>query len=417
MEYLRSGRPFAVLDPGTAYAKALIVHRGPAGRWVVAGAGVVSYPRRRCGEGSFYPSQAQAASEALRRATQRTLRLAGRELVPACVLISIPMPPALLTVHSGKVVRPRPLAPIGPQEALSRTMAIERAAIEGARASSPQQGAGATPFWLGTAWHAASVDGRPVTALEGFRGTDVHLEVGVATVDASASFWRDWGHSLGVRPILVPESLWVGQVLPRHPGCLLLDLGGHRTHIYLQGSEGGLCRAELPIGGHYFTRYLSLAAGVSPSRAERLKLAYSGGRLRSPSEQRTRQVIRHALRTWTRRLVTVLAAVGQPLPGRWLATGAGSSLPDLSLLPGLLASDSILPLHRYPVLQPLALDDACRNLVAGPERLGPAHAVALTVADWWVRLGVEPDARAQVVRVARMASAAGFEVDADWLKS
>ncbi|MGI6208161.1 MAG: hypothetical protein ACOYEW_08090 [Anaerolineae bacterium] len=413
---MRAGRPFAVIDLGTAYVKALLVHRGPTSHWSVVGVGTVSYPRRRADGETFPDAHLDAATEALRRARQRALRLAGRELHPATCLISVSSPPALLTLETRESTRDRTGTPISAHEALSLMEQAEEPATLAAYERSERLWPGSRPVWLGPAWYSAAVDGRPVTGLEGFRGAAIRQQVGVASADASVSRWQEWSRSQGAVPFLVSELLWVGQRLSYRPGNLLLDLGAHRTIASFRDTDGGLCQAELPIGGHYFTRYLSLAAGVSPSRAERLKMAYAAGRLKPNSERQTRRVMQRALGTWARRLVTALSRVGKPLPQRWSFTGGGCGLPELSLLPGLLAGDSILRLHRYPVLQALTPDDVCRRVVPGPERLGPAHNVALALADWWVRLSQEAAARARVVRAAALAGKAGFEVDADWLK-
>jgi len=417
MEAVRAGRPFAVLDLGTGYVKALLVHRGPTGVWMVVGSAIVSYQRPRGQSGACSPAQLEAAEEALRRAQHMAVRLAGRTSRPATCIISVAEPLATTTLVGQDHQRAEGDPAISGQEAQALRYAAEVAAVAAARQKCTGEGPDAVPLWLGSYWQAAAIDGRPVTGLEGFRSTSVQLELGVAHAGSTALRLRSWSEDRGMKPVLVPEPLWHQAVVSRRSACMVVDVGGRRTQLSYRKQTGGLCRLSIPVGGYHFTRYLSLAAHVSPSRAERVKLAYAGRRLNDPTRSQVRRVMLRALGTWARRLTRALAAGEGILPGRWLSAGGGSSLSELALLPALVPDDSISRFDRYPVWQALSPADVCTHVAPGPAQLGASHLVSLALADWWLGLCQDPAARRDVGRLAQTARQAGFEVDADWLKS
>jgi|GEM_PF-4357141 len=416
MGKLRAGRPFAVLDLGTGYVKTLLIHRGPTGGWSVVGAGTVSYRRPRGATGKLIVSQLDAAEEALERAGSRALRLAGREVRPATCIVAIPSPPAETLLFRHEAARSPEAGPISRREALEIAAAAGSAATEAGQQSYSKRHRAGTPTWLGSNSRAASVDGRPVSSLEGMRGQVAAVELGVAAAGRSARRLVSWCDEQGMEPLLVSEPLWRARMLDRWTGHAVLDLGARRTHLAYRDARGSFRDLSVAVGGYHFTRYLSLAAGVSPSRAERLKIAYAAGRLDEPSQKQTRRLMQRALTSWLSRLTEALAQLHEVVPGRWLCCGGGASLPEMALLPGLIAGDSISRLDRYPVHQPLAPADLCRYLSPGPERIGPAHLVALALADWWLQLQRDPAARGQAVSLAESARLAGYEVDAGWLK-
>jgi len=417
MRNLRAGRPFAVLDLGTGYVKAILIHRGPSGEWSVVGAGTVSYQRPRGATGKLLPSQLDAAEEALERAGNRALRLAGRTVRPATCIVALPAPPAETTLFRQEIVRPPEAAPISRREALEIGAAVGSAATQAGRAQYAQRHRSATPTWLGSYHSAITLDERPVSSLEGMRGECVSVELGLAGAGSPAKRLLRWCDEQGLHPMVVPEPLWRSRLLDRRAGHAVLDVGTRRTQFGYRDSRGGLREMSLATGGYHFTRYLSLAAAVSPSRAERWKLAYSAGRLTQPTRILLHRLMQRALSGWLSRLLQGLAELRDIAPGRWLYCGGGSSLPEMALLPGLVAGDSISRLDRYPVLQPLAPSDVCRYLSPGPERVGPSHLMALALADWWLQLARDPAARGQAVRLAESARQAGYEVDTGWLKS
>lgn len=416
MDHLRKGRPFAVLDLGTGYVKALLIHRGPTDSWSVVGAGIVSYQRPRGATGKLFASQLEAAGEALQRASARAQRLAGRAIRPATCVVAIPAPPAEAYLHRHLISRPSDRDPIARREAIEMQAEVEGAALTAARRHYQEFHPESAPHWLGHFSRAVSVDGHPTTSLEGMRGDSVAFELGVGCLGRSAQEPARWCEELGMSPVLAAESIWRTRAVPFRSGHALLDMGARRTQLVYRDLQGGLKEVNLASGGYQFTRFLSLAASVSPSRAERVKLAYSARRLEEPTFSRTRKVMRRAMENWGHKLAQALGSAPGVMPGRWLSCGGASALPELTLLPGLVAGDSISRLDRYPVISPLAPGHVCRYLAPGPERLGPSHVVSLALADWWLSLSFERAARVQASRLADLARLAGYEVDAGWLR-
>jgi len=325
-------------------------------------------------------------------------------------------PRANALLHRHVISRPADRGPITRREALEMHAEVDGAALSAAYERYLQDHPVSAPHWLGAFSRAMSVDSRPTTALEGMRGGSISVELGVSCADRSARQLAHWCEEQDMAPLLVAEAAWRSRAMSSRPEHALLDLGARRTQLAYRDSQGELHEVTVAAGGYQFTRFLSLSAAVSPSRAERVKLAYSTRRLEEPTFSRTGKVMRRALESWSRRLMQAIDGAPGILPGRWLTCGGASALPEMTLLPGLVAGDSISRLDRYPVVSPLTPGHVCHYLAPGPERVGPSQVVSLALADWWLSLSFERAARAQASRQAEAARLVGYEVDAGWLR-
>ena len=213
----------------------------------------------------------------------------------------------------------------------------------------------------------------------------------------------------------LPEALAFAELLRRRRPGVLLDAGGQRCDLYLKGTDGSLHWQGIPLGGHYFTRVLCAGAALSPARAERVKLAYAGGRLRARSRLRVSAMLRRAASVWFARVGEALAPMPDPIPGLWLLSGGHSRLPECSRLPAALADASMSRLESHPSLEPLTYGEAGLPLIPGPETLLPSHAVCFGLAQWVARLAGDGHALSHLRRLAMAAAREGYEVASAWL--
>ncbi len=412
-------QPFGVLDLGTGYAKALVIHAGPTGSLHVVGASQVPYPGRPR-EGALTASAAQldAAAEARERAVERSPALAGRRVSPQVWVVAVPNHLSRTKSFVQESYRPVPTSAVDSAEAGALFSTATAACLESAAQTASAPAGNSPTIWLGPVWSALFLDEREVTSLEGFRATTfrAHLSHAFASAETVAGL-RHWLDGLGVNAVFLPEASWAGEVLRRRRSCMLLDSGTYRTDLYLRDQQGGLLRLDLLSGGHYFSRCLSLAGGLAPVRAERLKLSYAGGRLRPRGRAKVEAVMQRAMSEWSGRVASTIRSAGVEVPGTWLTGGGASSLPEFSLLPGTLADASMAGFRRFPVLQPLAAADLSESVVPGPERLRPIHSVCLSLANRWAGMTRHRTGLADIRHQASLAIKAGFEVSGDWLKS
>lgn len=417
LEAVSAGAPFAALDLGTTHAKALVAQFGPASTWNVVGAAGVGYTDRHGAQGpALAQERERGAVEALAAARRRCLALSGRSLAPPHCAVAVPNDAVTLVSHRRETARRRPDREIAAGEA--RSLALQATSANLRQARQTMQGLGKRPVWLGQVWSACTVDGQAVTNMVGFRGSAVAVETVQAFAAAAAvEPLRRWARAHDLVPTLLPEALAAAELARRRPACLLIDAGGQRTDVYLRTVDGRFRHLWLPLGGHYFSRWLSLNGGLAPATAERLKLAYAAGRLRPRGHAKVQAVMLRAFAVWAERLAEALASAATPIPRWWLATGGHSLLPESRRLPGALADASMTGLERYPDLEPLTLADVSTPLVAGPETLQPGHSIAFGLAQYAVRLTLDDEALALMRRAAILAAWAGFEVSSEWLSS
>mgnify|MGYP005852695721 CR=1 FL=1 len=416
---IREGRAFAVVDLGTTHAKALVLHKGPASLWNVVGASVVPYGRTGRGpEPLLTPAQCQAATEALQQAANRSPSLAGRLVSPTECLVAVPNAHVILSSYRWETNRPHPSKDIDRREQGDLVERARAAALQDAATHLQREFGQASFAWLGFLWCNHSVEGQAVTSLEGFRGKSVavHLVQAFALTGTTESL-SAWAEEEGLRSTLVPEPAWATVLLRKSLPCVLLDGGGLRTDAYIRASDGQFRRLDLPLGGYHINRWLALGAGLSPSRAERIKTAYSARQLRPSSRAKVGAIVQRGFASWAKGLSRRLTQSGVSLPGLWLTSGGHSELPEFEQLPELVAGASMAGLDRYPSLARLTADGLCRKVVPGPERLRPCHHAALGLADRCVSLALDAQASPRMARGSSVAAQAGFTVSVDWLAS
>jgi len=411
IEAISQREPFAVIDLGTTHAKAIIIQFGPARAWNVVGAAAVRYSHQHSKE-----SPLQAASEALSQAEDRSVLLCGRRVSPAVCAVSIPAGQVGLLTRRYQLTRPNPDQQIGVEEACTILTQAGAATLENPAHQTPHGGSQPGRTWLATVWAACFVDRKSVTSLEGFQGKTVAVELVQALTDqCSVKPVRSWASAHELPAVLLPEQLAAATVIRRLPTCTLVDAGGMRTNIYSASTDRLFRHMSVPLGGHHFTRWLSLVLGLSPSRTESIKLAYSSGRLRPRSADRIAHALRRIMQSWATALCRTVNATQEQLPGSWYTVGGLSLLPEFAHLPVLVANASMSRLLRYPVLEQLCLTQCFAPVFLGPECLSPIHFTATALAAYLVRLASNGRFQAGIRQTAALAKRAGFEVASEWL--
>jgi len=410
-------QPFAIVDLGSAYAKALVLTYGPTAAWSVVGAGSVCYTNRqeRLGPEAL-PQRLHAGLEALDQARRRTPSLCGRVVTPMLVAVTAVQEEVFLACRRSEVSRRRPMRPIEMRDATHAATLADAACMQQARGWPPGEQSGPPLAWLGPIWQASYVDGHGVTGPLGFRGKTLASESTHAfAAGAAIEPLRRWAKAQAAQSVLLPEAAGAAELLRKRSPCLLVDAGGRRTDFYLRAADGALRHTRVPLGGSYFSRWIALAGAISPSRAEGVKLAYGEGRLRPRSVEKMQALTRRALGGYARRVGVAIGALGPGCPTTWLACGGGSLLPEWSCLPAAIVDASMCRFDRRPDLAPLRLSDSSNNVIAGPERLQPCHWLSLGLARYLVRLSLDEAAAQEARRGATLASKAGFEVASEWL--
>lgn len=407
---VRDGRAFAAIDLGSTYAKCIIAQFGPASAWNTAGAGSVCYTSRQVSDDSgVLVDRLAAGVESLRQAQERAIALSGRAAATADCVVAVPMSAVSLRSGQAELERQRPTRPVEDEEA---TMLARRAAVSGLR----RQEGGQPEAWLGPLWTRWTVDGRSVTSPVGFRGE--HLAARVTHAFAAAdvvSILIAWAEAQDLSALALPEALAFGELLRQRRPAVVLDAGGQRSDVYVKTASGDLYWLGVGLGGHYFTRVICAGAGLSPARAEGVKLAYAAGRLRARSRMRLSVMMRRAAAVWYTRLSEAVAGSAVTMPGGWLLCGGHAAMPECSRLPAALADASMSRLESYPSLEPLTYGEAGLPLTPGPEALSPSHAVCFGLAQWVVRLARDEQSLSELRRLALAAAREGYEVSSTWL--
>lgn len=114
-------------------------------------------------------------------------------------------------------------------------------------------------------------------------------------------------------------------------GMIYIDIGGGTTDVavvrrgVLEGTK------MFALGGRVFTKRLAQVLGMSFEDAERVKLAYSSGRLDDDSAQIVRKALRQDSQVWLSGIELTLNEFSQdePLPNTITLCGGGSLLPEL----------------------------------------------------------------------------------------
>jgi hypothetical protein len=233
-----------------------------------------------------------------------------------------------------------------------------------------------------------SIEGRGVTDPVGFRGREMGATVFAALAQAETmSAWCAVAETLEFSSVILaaaPLALVAG--LPEPQG-IAFDVGGATTDLTWWQGGRPVALASLPRGGDDVSRALLRKWRLSPDRAERLKWAYSAGRLDKAAQAELVAALGPTLEIWLEETEAALAGMDQdrPLPQHLCLLGGGSVLPIMAETVGALAWSQGLRFARYPQVRRLRPTDVPGVLNRTEQGRQPGDATALALAAWTVR--------------------------------
>lgn len=366
---------FSIVEPGTATLRLLVV--GVRG----GQATVLGWAEGPGWAGAKTDPQALVAAceQALGEAEEMAQAPGGRWVLPDQVLVGLPASQLRGRAWSISQRRSAPDRPVSEQELetlLERTL---RLAVN--RLLSADQD-GASWVLVDAAPVALTVDGLGVTDPVGFRGREIGATVFAALARAEAI--ATWGMvaqnlefsslTLTATPLALAASLTASQ-------GILLDVGGTTTDLIWCRAGRPVMLNSLPLGGRSLTRLLLRMWNLAPDRAERLKHAYSSGKMDPELGAQVLEVLTPGLQNWLEETEVAMAQLNQEgrLPEYLYMLGGGSALPELTEAVRSLAWSRRLHFARYPQvghLQPTDVPGVVNRTGLG-QGLGDVSALAL----------------------------------------
>ncbi len=384
---------FGIVEPGTTTLRLLVVE-------VASGQATVLGWAEGAGWSGPHTDRARlldVCQKALVQAEGMAQSMGERWLLPDQILVGLPTSRLRARAWSVAQRRSRPERPVEEREIeglLERTL---RLAVSRLRSDVPNEAA-----WvlLDAVPVAMTVDGRGVTDPIGFRGREIGATVFAALAETEAI--QGWGwvaHELEFSTLtLTATPLALAMSLPGTHG-ILVDVGGTTTDLIW-------CRAGRPAlidsldgGGNTLTDLLVRQWNLSPDRAERLKRAYSGGRLVANAQAQVQEVLLPGLQAWLEGTEGALARLNQdePLPEHLFLLGGGSAMAEITDAVRSLAWSTRLQFARYPQvsrLRPTDVPNVVNRTVLGLQ-MGDVSALAL--AAWLAAQQRVPDRPARIL--------------------
>lgn len=179
------------------------------------------------------------------------------------------------------------------------------------------------------------IDGYKVTNPVGFQGQDVLVEmytafapmIHIGALERTAAELDLDLLAVAAEPFAVARSV-VGDDPNGTISAVLMDVGGGTTDIAVV-NEGGVEGTKMfGIGGRAFTHAIERELDIDFSKAERLKVGLSVGRVSEPHTDQVEKALTKTLNVWTGGVELALAEFNKldHLPHRVLLCGGGSSL-------------------------------------------------------------------------------------------
>jgi cell division protein FtsA len=356
--------PYAALDIGTEYAKAL-VFTIDGDRCRVLGSGRHPQSRTAMQDGLITDIEAvvQNCHAALTRAEQAAGVL-GKQVI---VGLAGELVKGLSTTMT--LERSRPSEALRPDEiddVLEQTQ--RRALSQVTERLSWEMGQPQVDVRLvNSAVVAIKMDGHTVTNPLGFQGRYLQVTVfnafaPLVHVGASESIARYLSLellSVVAEPYAVASCLSTAQA--GDMGGIFIDVGGGTTDVALVRNGGIEATQSFALGGRTFTRRLAAEQDLETDEAEALKLRYARGELPATAAAAVRQALDRDVTTWmdgVQLILEELAGEGQLPPYVHLCGGAGA-LPDILERLQAFPWTERLPCPRPPriaLIQPADVD-------------------------------------------------------------
>jgi cell division protein FtsA len=204
------------------------------------------------------------------------------------------------------------------------------------------------------------IDGQVITNPVGFKGRNFSLTLFSAFAPlAQLGALVSVAQGLDLTLIsIVAEPFALARCLSANAavdsGAIFIDVGGGTTDIALV-RQGGIEETRMfALGGRAFTHRIATSKGISLQDAERIKISYSNGEIKSPHQQEEIQAILAAeCQTWMDivELLIEELAKGELLPPAIYIVGGGSALPDLYERLKSFPWVERLPFSRQPLIR------------------------------------------------------------------
>lgn len=348
---------YTALDIGTAYAKAIIieVHEDQG---VVLGVGrhQQSYAHMSDGIVTDISGVIANCNEALIKAEKS----AGGVVAPLAV-IGIAGELVKGSSHTINRQRQQPSKPITPEELESMISAAQQKLLKNAK----DRIAAETGYQnievrlTNAAVISVRIDGQSVTNPIGFRGRHFSLTLFSAfapLMQLGALETVAQGLDLTLVTI-VAEPYALARCLSTNAGAdsgaIFIDIGGGTTDIALV-RQGGIEETRMfALGGRTFTRRIATNRGISLKDAEKLKVNYSIGAIKSPDREEVQAILAPEIQTWMDSVELLIEelAKGELLPPAIYIVGGGAGLPDLLQKLETFPWKDRLPFARQPIIQ------------------------------------------------------------------
>ncbi len=372
---------YGVVDLGTTMLR-LLVAEVRDGRSTVWG-----WADRPGGTGAIsdVESLTKVCSSALGVAEEMAQELSESWILPDQILVGVPASQLRGRAWSVTQHRSRPDRPVEERELEALLGRALRLAVNQLRDNGSDD---ADWLLMDAVPVALTVDERRVTDPVGFRGSELGATVFAALVRSEVvEAWGLVARELEFSALTLsaaPVALAAG--LSQHEE-MLIDVGGATTDLTWCRAGFPAMLDSVPMGGQVFTQSLVRTWNLRSEKAERLKQAYSNGKLDDESGSQVGDVLSPALEAWLGETEEVMARLNRDerLPGTLCLAGGGSALSGMAEAVQSLAWSQRLKFARHPHvrrLQPTDVQGVVNRTELGR---GPGDVPALALAAWAAR--------------------------------
>jgi cell division ATPase FtsA len=377
------GRPeyYSVVDLGTTMLRVLVaeVRDGTSTVW--------GWSERAGGAAAIsdVESLTKVCSSVLGAAEEMAQDLSESWILPDQILVGVPGSQLRGRAWSVTQHRSRPDRPVEERELEALLGRALRLTVNQLRDNGPDDG---TWMVMDAVPVALTVDGHRVTDPVGFRASELGATVFAALVRSEVV--KAWGVvarelefsalTLSAAPVALAAGL-------SHHEEMLVDVGGTTTDLTWCRAGFPRMLASVPMGGQVFTQSLARTWNLGSEKAERLKQAYSNGKLDEEAGAQVEDVLSPALEAWLGETEEAMARLNRDerLPGSLCLVGGGSALSGMAKAMQSLAWSQRLKFTRHPHvrrLQPTDVQGVVNRTELGR---GPGDLPALALAAWAAR--------------------------------
>lgn len=370
---------FCVVDPGHSRLRLLV------GEVAEEGATVWGWAETASPHVPDWQGWVDACSLVQRQAEEMAQDLAGRLILPDRVVVGLSGAQVLGWAGPISQSRSQPERPVEERELEALLGRALRLAVHHLQVTCPP---GQPWLLVDAAPVALAVDGRGVTDPVGFRCREMGATVFAALAPlASIETWKWVAKQLEFSELTVgttPLALAAGF---SEPQGLILDVGSSTTQLVWVRGGAPLAHATLPLGGVSFSGALMRKWRLPHDSAERMKLAYTRGKLPAEARLEVREALLPAIQSWLQATEAALEHMNQdePLPQQIAILGGSTALPELIDSVRALAWSQRLHFGRYPevrCLRPTDVPGVVNRTDSGRE---PGDVAALALAAWTAR--------------------------------